>query len=114
MANDGSGYVGASGNDAAGRLVDAMRGAVKRLIAKSKELKSQVVHLEKENAHLREDCRKKDVEIESLRQQVEYCKLGLTLRGAASEAGGYTREEAKKKISSMVREIDECMALLKQ
>ena len=91
-----------------------MRGAVRRLIAKSKELKSRVVQLESENSSLRETIGEKDGEIERLRRQLECCRLGLALRGSSSDTEGYTREDAKKRISRMVREIDECMALLKQ
>lgn len=103
-----------STGSANGRLANAVQNAVKRLIGKSIELKSKVIQLEKENMALRDVVAKKDNEIYSLRQQLECCKFGLALRDSSSEAAGFSREEAKRRISRMVREIDECIALLKQ
>ncbi|MGN0029976.1 MAG: hypothetical protein ACI35Q_09655 [Marinilabiliaceae bacterium] len=101
-------------SSANGRLANAVQNAVKRLIGRSIELKSRVVQLEKENKALRDALAGKDDEICSLKQQLESCKLGLALRDSSSEAAGFTREEAKRRIGRMVREIDECIALLKQ
>lgn len=113
MASDASNLTEIPYNGAAGRLIDAMRDAIKRLTAKSKDFKSQVRQLQKENSSLREQLADKEEEISSLRQQLECCRLGLTLRGASTDAG-YKPEDAKKQISRIVREIDECLALLKQ
>lgn len=95
-------------------LAMSMRNAVKRLIGKARELKSSVSQLQMENEGLKEELRKRDEEVSVLRQQLESCKLGIALRDSASDSSGYTRDEAKRRISRMVREIDECIALLKQ
>ena len=114
MANDNNNEAENLTGSANSRLADAVQDAIKRLIGKSKELKSRVIQLERENKSLRDDLTKKDEELSSLKQQLESCKLGLALRDSSYEAAGYTREEAKRRISRMVREIDECIALLKQ
>lgn len=113
MANDNNNEAELTGS-ANGQLANAVQNAVKRLIGKSIELKSKVIQLEKENKGLKDVVAKKDDEIYSLKQQLESCKLGLALRNSSSEAAGFTREEAKRRIGRMVREIDECIALLKQ
>lgn len=113
MASDDNNGAESTGS-ANGRLANAVQNAVKRLIGKSIELKSKVIQLEKENKALREALAGKNDEICSLKQQLESCKLGLALRDSSSEAAGFSREEAKRRISRMVREIDECIALLKQ
>lgn len=113
MANDNNNEAESTGS-ANGQLANAVRNSVKRLIGKSIELKSKVIQLEKENMALKEVVAKKDDEICSLKQQLESCKLGLALRSSSTESAGFTREEAKRRISRMVREIDECIALLKQ
>lgn len=114
MASDSNNLAGNSVNYANSRLAEALRNAVKRLIGRSKELKSNVIQLQKENESLKGELAEKDGEIALLRQQLESCKLGLALRDSASGTAGYTREEAKRRINRMVREIEECIALLKQ
>lgn len=114
MASDSNNLAGNSVNYANSRLADALRNAVKRLIGRSKELKSNVIQLQKENESLKGELAEKNGEIALLRQQLESCRLGLALRDSASDATGYTREEAKRRINRMVREIEECIALLKQ
>lgn len=113
MTNDDNNKAEFAGS-ANGRLANAVQNAVKRLIGRSIELKSKVIQLENENKALRDVLAGKDDEICSLKQQLECCKLGLALRDSSSEAAGFTREEAKRRIGRMVREIDECIALLKQ
>lgn len=114
MASDSNNLAGNSVNYANSRLADALRNAVKRLIGRSKELKSNVIQLQKENESLKGELAEKNGEIALLRQQLESCRLGLALRDSASDTTGYTREEAKRRINRMVREIEECIALLKQ
>lgn len=114
MASDTYNQTGGATSSANGRLADAVQNAVKRLIAKSKEYKSKVIQLQKENESLKGELAEREGEIATLRQQLESCRLGLALRDSAPDNNGYTREEAKRRISRMVREIDECIALLKQ
>ncbi len=101
----------ASGNI---ELKDKLEDVVNRLIFKADNLKLQVNRLQKQNSYMQEELSRKDDEIADLKRQLECSRLGLALRGSAAEETAYTPEEAKKKISRIVREIDECIALLKE
>ncbi len=114
MASEGNKLAENIANGASVALIAVMRDAVKSLIKKAVDLKSQVNKLQKENEELKTKLQEKENEVTTLSQQLENYKLGLTLRGATAEETGYTRKEAKKKIGQMVREINECIALLKQ
>lgn len=114
MASDDKKMTGQVAGSTSGPLIGAMKDAVKRLINKSIELKSQVSKLREENEELKSKLQSKEEEITVLKQQLESYELGLALRGASPVVTSYSREEAKKKIGQMVREINECIALLKQ
>lgn len=101
----------ASGNI---ELKDKLEDVINRLIFKANNLKLQVNKLQKQNSDMQNELSQKDEEIENLKRQLECSRLGLALRGTAAGDAAYTPEEAKKKISRIVREIDECIALLKE
>ncbi len=101
----------ASGNI---ELKDKLEDVINRLIFKANNLKLQVNRLQKQNRSMQEELEHKDIEISDLKRQLECSRLGLALRGGAAGESAYTPEEAKKKISRIVREIDECIALLKE
>lgn len=114
MTNDRDNASAPSSYSANVRLAGAAQDAVRRLIERSTSLKSKVNQLQKENESLRDDLAAKTEEVSRLQQQLESCRLGLALRDSSAEVSGYTREEAKRRIVRMVREIDECIALLKR
>lgn len=49
------------------------------------------------------------------RRDLESCRIAAAIRGAADSRGGeQAREDAKRRVGQLVREIDRCIALLKQ
>ncbi len=95
-------------------LCSRLEGDVDRLIAKLNDLKADNARLAAEVSRLRGELEFCQAEAMDSRKELECCKLGLALRGADYAESGYTPDEAKRRISQMVRGIDECIALLKQ
>lgn len=72
--------------------------------------------LKEENSQLRQELQQKDTSIESLASQVEVLKTkydNLKFVKSFSSENENDREQAKLRLSRLVREVDKCIAMLK-
>jgi chromosome segregation ATPase len=90
------------------KLVSGLEEAVGRLIALNKELQKQLVEIETDRDHLREELEQKEREIESLENRVQAVKTARTLTD--SETSG--DKEVRKVLNELLRDIDKCIGLL--
>jgi archaellum component FlaC len=88
---------------------------IKRIQEKLQQLVKHHNQLQKENAHLRQELEKNDLDasqhrqmVETLRQQVDVLKISS---GSWEEAD---KKEFEKRISQYIKDIDKCIALLSQ
>ncbi len=92
-----------------------LENAVDQLIRANKKLKSRNSELEAKIDSLENEVKESRARARSLKDKLDNYDLGISLRGLLSHSDSpITAEEAKKKFSQMVREIDKCIALLKQ
>jgi predicted nucleic acid-binding Zn-ribbon protein len=80
---------------------------IDELLNRYNVLKSEMAELLRNNTVLREAVSDRDVKIKELETKNERIKLTGALLGESGNA-----DEAKKKITELVREIDRCVALL--
>ncbi|MEY2924511.1 MAG: hypothetical protein RLZZ337_1059 [Bacteroidota bacterium] len=80
---------------------------VRQLKAKCDDLETKNAALSQEVAHLKTELGKKDIEIQNLEETKKISKL--------AEGVGQTndRDELKAQIDSLIREIDNCLVLVK-
>ncbi|MBQ1884380.1 MAG: hypothetical protein II165_05110 [Bacteroidales bacterium] len=90
------------------QLIDSFKSKFSTLAERYKALKSENVRLGEENASLRQKLEDKNKEIESNKKEQNTQQLANTFLAAS----GNDPQEAKNKINKIVREIDNCIALL--
>lgn len=90
------------------QLIDSFKSKFSTLAERYKALKSENVRLGEENAILRQKLEEKNKEIESNKKEQNTQQLANTFLAAS----GNDPQEAKNKINKIVREIDNCIALL--
>ncbi|MDR2466528.1 MAG: hypothetical protein LBD35_03965 [Prevotellaceae bacterium] len=88
-------------------IVGVLKGKIKQLIELHEGEKRKVAELRKQKETLRERISAMEAEIKELKLK----NHKLTIATSFKSVGG-SAQEAKKKISKIVREIDDCMALL--
>ena len=95
-------------------LGNELENKVLALIAKVNELKDANAKLESRIANLESELNIARSQAAESRRELDTCKLGLALRGSRLMSTAMSSDEAKRRINLMVREIDKCIALLKQ
>lgn len=95
-------------------LGNELENKVLALIAKVNELKDANAKLESCIANLESELDIARSQAAESRRELDTCKLGLALRGSRLMSTAMSSDEAKRRINLMVREIDKCIALLKQ
>ncbi len=88
-------------------FVDALKDKVKKLLARYNNLKSENAILKKETEELKIQLKNKESELEFLNNKYNKLKLAKSLLASADDS-----HDAKIKINRIVREIDNCIALL--
>ena len=88
-------------------LLSDLKGKVQRLFDLYENLEREKEKLESVNQSLREEIDKLNFEKEKLRKEFENRKLSEIIASAYGD-----KQEAKKKINNLLREIDRCIALL--
>lgn len=89
------------------QLIGGFKEKFESFVELFKKLKSDNTELQKKNAILSAQIEAKNIEIENLKKNLETNKLAETFI-----AGTGNQQEAKNKINRIVREIDNCIALL--
>ena len=87
-------------------LITQIEKKVELLVSKLGSLKSENELLTKQIKDLGKTINKKDIELESLTKKIETIKISKTIED------GQEKEEVKKKINEILREIDRCVGLL--
>lgn len=95
-------------------LGNELENKVLALIGKVNELKDANAKLESRIANLESELDIARSQTAESRRELDTCKLGLALRGSRLMSTAMSSDEAKRRINLMVREIDKCIALLKQ
>lgn len=95
-------------------LGNELENKVLALIGKVNELKDANAKLESRIANLEGELDIARSQAAESRRELDTCKLGLALRGSRLMSTAMSSDEAKRRINLMVREIDKCIALLKQ
>jgi hypothetical protein len=90
------------------QLIDSFKSKFSTLAERYTALKGENARLVGENTELRRKLEEKDREIESNRKEHNTQQLANTFLAAS----GNDPQEAKSKINKIVREIDNCIALL--
>ncbi len=88
-------------------LLNDLKGKVRQLFDLYGNLEKEKEKSEQENRALRDEISNLNREKENLRKEIENLKLTEIIASAYGD-----RQEAKKKINSLLREIDRCIALL--
>lgn len=88
-------------------FVDSLKDKVKKLLARYNDLKSENAILKKETEELKLQLKNKESELEFLNNKYNKLKLAKSLLASADDS-----HDAKIKINRIVREIDNCIALL--
>lgn len=88
-------------------IVSELRGQISRLISSYRSLKLEKEKLVREKMELIETVEALRRENEDYKHQYETLKLAKTFAGNSTDT-----QQAKNKISQIVREIDKCIALL--
>jgi hypothetical protein len=88
-------------------LLNDLKGKVQQLFSLYENLEKEKEKLELENQSLREEIKALNLEKENLRKDFENRKLSEIIALTYDD-----RQEAKRKINSLLREIDRCIALL--
>ena len=95
-------------------LGNELENKVLALIGKVNELKDANAKLESRIANFESELDIARSQAAESRRELDTCKLGLALRGSRLMSTAMSSDEAKRRINLMVREIDKCIALLKQ
>lgn len=90
-------------------LINAFEHKLRKLISEYRLLQSQYKTLQADYKQEHENLIKAHGEILELRKQNDHLTLANQFGGS-----GEGRAEAKKQIDKMVREIDQCLALIKE
>ncbi|MBO7477441.1 MAG: hypothetical protein J6U04_05860 [Salinivirgaceae bacterium] len=90
------------------QLIDSFKSKFSTLAEKYTALKDENARLAGENAELRQKLEAKEKEIENNKKEQNTQQLANTFLAAS----GNDPQEAKNKINKIVREIDNCIALL--
>jgi len=89
------------------KIVDGLEGMIKKMIAKTEELKRVNQSLRSELSFYQDRFQQTEDEMNHLKSQIETLKTANALLGSED----YKRE-TKIKINSIIREIDYCVAQL--
>ncbi len=89
-------------------LINDFKQQFDELVARYRQLKSENATLMAENAHLKQNIKDKDQEIIDNKKEYNTQQLANTFLAA----NGNSHQEAKNTINKIVREIDNCIALL--
>lgn len=90
------------------QLIDSFKSKFAALVDKYNGLKAENARLAGENAELRQKLEEKDKELDNSKKEQNTQQLANTFLAAS----GNDPQEAKNKINKIVREIDNCIALL--
>lgn len=89
------------------QLIEQLNGRVDKLISRIAESNQQAEKKQAEIVSLTEQLRQKDEMIAALQTEL------TTVKNAQSASSNLENDELKGRINEMVREIDECISLLK-
>jgi predicted nuclease with TOPRIM domain len=81
--------------------------SVNRLIKLNAEADEKANQLQLENERLKEQLERKESELATLNKQYEALRMGEKIAGNAED-----RDDLRKKVNELVREVDKCIALL--
>lgn len=87
-------------------LITQIENKIEMLVSKLEVLNSENELLTNQIKELQESINKKNKDLESLTKKIETIKISKTIEG------GKEKEEVKKKINEILREIDRCVGLL--
>lgn len=90
------------------QLIESFKQKFEKLVEKYKLLKAENVKLAEENAILKQKLEAKEKEISDNKKEQNTQQLANTFLAAS----GNNPQDAKNKINRIVREIDNCIALL--
>ena len=90
----------------ANELITQIEKKVEMLVSKLDDLKSENILLTNQIKELEDSINKKNNELEILTKKVKTIKISKTIEG------GKEKEEVKKRINEILREIDRCVGLL--
>ena len=91
-------------------IIQVLESKIIQLGQQKSDLKSEVLALKAEIESLKSVVAQKHEEIDELSQKYQVLKTAKSLEGASVES----KTDVKLKINEMVREIDNCIALLKK
>lgn len=91
-----------------GALIDGFKLKFETLVEKYKSLKVENAKLSEENTNLKQKLAEKEKELSDNKKEQDTKQLANTFLVAS----GNNPQEAKNKINRIVREIDNCIALL--
>ncbi len=89
------------------QLIGGFKEKFEKFVYLYKELKIENVQLQQEINKLKQSLKEKDDELVKLKHKLETNDLAKSFVGSSKD-----RKEAKLKINKIVREIDNCIALL--
>lgn len=84
-----------------------LKRSVNELIDGHRTTKEELIRVRSEKEELRELLFKKEKDLELINKEFDRAKLSGAMMG-----GGVETDDAKKRITDLVREIDNCIALL--
>lgn len=90
------------------QLIESFKLKFEKLVEKYKLLKDENVKLAEENANLKQKLEAKEKELSENKKEQNTQQLANTFLAASDN----NPQEAKNKINKIVREIDNCIALL--
>ncbi len=90
------------------QLIESFKLKFEKLVGKYKLLKDENVKLAEENANLKQKLEAKEKELSDNKKEQNTQQLANTFLAASDN----NPQEAKNKINKIVREIDNCIALL--
>lgn len=90
------------------QLIESFKLKFEKLVEKYKLLKDENVKLAEENANLKQKLEAKEKELSDNKKEQNTQQLANTFLAASDN----NPQEAKNKINKIVREIDNCIALL--
>lgn len=90
------------------QLIESFKLKFEKLVGKYKLLKDENVKLAEENANLKQKLEAKEKELSDNKKEQNTQQLANTFLAASEN----NPQEAKNKINKIVREIDNCIALL--
>ncbi len=87
--------------------IESLKAGIAELLSRYERLSRENAELKRELEGAHEDLAEKQTKIEDLKKRIDRLQLDLAFSNATPD-----RAEAKRKVSKMLKQIDQCIALL--